>query len=146
MAILNYTTKIEPEKTILEIQKRLAQAKAKAFLSQYDDTGIMTAMSFQIESKNGIISFRLPANIDAVYKILCNDRKVPRRLCQDKIQAARVAWRIIKVWIEAQLAIVEIGFADVTEVFLPYALNHENKTIYEVIKEKNFKMIAYNGE
>lgn len=144
--MLNYTTKIEPEKTILEIQKKLAQAKAKAFYSQYNDDGIMTAMSFQIDSKNGVISFKLPSNIDAVYRVLCNDRKVPRRLCYDKKQAARVAWRIIKVWVDAQLAIIEIGLVDVTEVFLPYAINREGQTMYEMIRDKGFKMIAHKEQ
>jgi hypothetical protein len=39
------------------------------------------------------------------------DRKVPRSKCTED-QAQRVAWRIVKDWVEAQMAIVEAQLAD----------------------------------
>ena len=104
MAILNYTTSIKTEKTASEIQKKLAMAGAKAVLSEYDDGGVMYAMSFRI----GTLTFLLPINIDGVHAALKTDQRVPKRL-QSREQAARVAWRIIKDWIEAQIAIIEAG-------------------------------------
>lgn len=50
--------------------------------------------------------------------------------------ATRVAWRIIKDWIEAQLAIVEAGMVDMAEVFLPYQLVNETQTMYEVMQRR----------
>ena len=91
MAILNYTTSINTEKTASEIQKKLAMAGAQAVLSEYDAAGVMCAMSFRI----GIMTFRLPINIEGVYEVLRKDRKIPKRL-KTREQAARVAWRIIK--------------------------------------------------
>lgn len=141
MAILNYTTSISTEKTAGEIQRKLANAGAQAVLSEYDDDGIMSAMSFRMKTAAGVLFFRLPINVDGVYRAICGERKVPRRLKTNE-QAARVAWRIIKDWIEAQLAIIEAGQAEMTEVFLPYAQNPDGQTLYEAIKGNGFKMLT----
>jgi hypothetical protein len=43
-----------------------------------------------------------------------------------------VAWRIIKDWTEAQLALVQAGVAELAEVFLPYATHPQTgQTFYE---------------
>jgi len=137
MAILNYTTSISAEKTASEIQKKLAIAGAKAILIDYDDDGIMCAMSFRIQD----LYFRLPLNIEGVYQALNKDRNAAKRF-KTYEQAARVAWRIIKDWIEAQIAIIEAGQAELNEVFLPYAQNKLGQTLYEVIKDNGFKQLT----
>lgn len=142
MAILNYTTSISTEKTASEIQKKLAAAKAQAVLCEYNDETVMCAMSFRITTPYGMVFFRLPANTDGVYKALLNDSTVPKRL-KNKGQAARVAWRILKDWIEAQLAIVDAEMADITEVFLPYAQNQNGQTVYQSIQQNGFKALAH---
>ena len=144
MSILNYTTSIKTEKTASEIQKKLAMAGAQAVLSEYDNDGIMCAMSFRIQTKAGLLSFRLPINIEGVYQALCKDYHVAKRL-QTYEQAAKVAWRIIKDWIEAQLAIVEAGQAELQQVFLPYAQNPEGQTIYEAISQNGFKQLQFQA-
>ncbi len=48
--------------------------------------------------------------------------------------AARVAWRIIKDWVAAQLAIVESGMVEIAEVFLPYQLVADDKTVFDVMQ------------
>lgn len=143
MAILNYTTSISTEKTAAEIQKKLAIAKAQAVLCEYDDETVMCAMSFRIATPHGMIFFRLPANTQGVYKALLNDSKVPKKL-KSKEQAARVAWRILKDWVEAQLAIVDAEMADMTEVFLPYAQNQDGVTVYQSLEQGGFKMLTHD--
>lgn len=130
MAIKNYTTQISVEKTLMEIQKALVSHKAKAVLTEYDDEGIVTHVSFKIETQHGELPFRLPANIDGVLACLYRNQQVPRRL-KTREQASRVAWRIVKDWVEAQLAIVEAEMVDMVEVFLPYAQGPDGRTIYE---------------
>jgi len=144
MAILNYTTSISTEKTAAEIQKKLAMAKAQAVLCEYDDETVMCAMSFRIMTPHGMIFFRLPANTQGVYKALKADPKVPKRL-KTREQAAKVAWRILKDWVEAQLAIVDAEMADMTEVFLPYAQGHDGRTMYETIEQSGFKALTHDG-
>lgn len=87
-----------------------------------------------------MLSFRLPARLDAIYKILC-DTCEPRY--HHRAQAARVTWRILKDWVEAQLAIVEAEQADLVEVFLPYAQNEQTgQTLYKSIREGGFKLLG----
>ena len=144
MAILNYTTSISTEKTSAEIQKKLAMSKAQAVLCEYDDQAVMCAMSFRIMTPYGVIFFRLPANTNGVYKALIDDDSVPKRL-RTREQAAKVAWRILKDWIEAQLAIVDAQMASITEVFLPYAQNDEGVTVYQSLEQGGFKQIAHDS-
>lgn len=143
MAILNYTTTISTEKTASEIQKKLAQAKAQAVLCEYDDETVMCAMSFRIMTPHGMVFFRLPANTEGVLRALKRDNNVPKKL-KTKEQAARVAWRILKDWIEAQLAIVDAEMANVAEVFLPYAQGPDGRTLYESIESGGFKALTHD--
>ena len=127
--ILNYTTQIKEEKTLSEIQSALARHGATAILAEYDSS-TLSSVSFKIRTPHGIVSFRLPANIDGVFSCLKKNSRVPKRL-RTKEQASRVAWRIIKDWILAQLAIVSADIADLEEVFLPYAQLPSGDTLYE---------------
>lgn len=145
MSILNYTTTITAEKTASEIQQRLAKAKAQAVLCEYGDDGVMNAMSFRIGTVNGPVYFRLPANTDGVLRALTRDKKVPQRL-KTRQQAANVAWRVLKDWIEAQLAIVEAEMAEVMEVFLPYAVRLDGATVFESIQSGGMKQLAHGGK
>lgn len=143
MAILNYTTSIKTEKTSSEIQQKLVKAKAQAILIEYDPDAIMCALSFRIGTPHGVIFFRLPANMDGVYNCLKRDSDVPRKL-KTKEQAARVAWRILKDWVEAQLAIVDAEMASITEVFLPYAQTANGETVYQAFKKQDFKQLTHD--
>jgi hypothetical protein len=140
MAILNYTTTISVEKTASEISMLLAKAKASTVLTEYDDK-VLSAVSFKIPTGCGIMSFRLPANIHRIYVAIARDMKIPAKL-RTKEQAARVAWRIVKDWLEAQLAIVAAGIAVVEQVFLPYAQNQQGQTVYEALKAGSFSGLA----
>lgn len=142
MAILNYTTKIAAEKTGMEIQKKLAMAGAQAVLMEYDNDGVMEAISFRISTPTGNMSFRLPAQIDGVLGELENAPNVPRRL-QTRDQAARVTWRILKDWIEAQIAIIDAGMAELPQVFLPYAQDKSGRTVYEALQEGGLKQLTH---
>src|SRR5689334_22022976 len=98
MALLNYTTKIEVNKTIAEIQTCLVRHGATGLFSEFEE-GSITALSFKIKVESREISFRLPCDWQPVLQILKKDPKVPGRFC-NKEQAQRVAWRIIKDWVE----------------------------------------------
>ncbi|NKI17395.1 hypothetical protein HCU74_08195 [Spongiibacter sp. KMU-166] len=145
MPILNYTTSIAVEKTTSEIQGKLARAGAQAVMTEYDDEQVLCALSFRILCNGIMVSFRLPAQIDRIYMLLQRDDKAPRKL-KTRDQAARVAWRIIKDWIEAQLAIVEAEQAEMVEVFLPYAQNPATgKTLFEQLSNDQFALLDYKS-
>ena len=137
MAILNYTTTIDTTKTISEIQKILAQHKAKAILTEFNNQGEIIALSFKIDTSRGELGIKLPANVEAVYQIL----EIQKRK-NSKIKAM-VAWRIIKDWVEAQMAILETQMVEMEEIFLPYMINNNGQTLYESFKN-NQLMIGGN--
>lgn len=55
-------------------------------------------------------------------------------------QAERVAWRIVKDWVEAQMAILESEQVSMDQVFLPYMVNQEGKTLYELYASKQLML------
>lgn len=131
MALKNYTTTISVEKTINEIQKILSTHKANAILTEYDDFGQVSVLSFKIETIHGEIGIKLPARQDNVLKILQIQKKKNTKIKATKDQAERTAWRNIKDWIDAQMALVDTEMVEIDEVFLPYILNKNGSTLYE---------------
>lgn len=133
MPLLNYTTSIAPQKTVMEIQSALAKVGAARILTDFDTDGNIVALSFQINNPetNQPISFRLPTNWKPVQETLKRQRVATR--LQTPEQALRVAWRITKDWIEAQVAIIETKMVTPAQVFLPYAVTRDGTTVYEYI-------------
>jgi len=140
MAILNYTTQISAEKTVTEIQQILSKGKAQAILTEFED-GVLSAISFRVNTKHGLMSFKLPANIQLIYQVIVRDTRITPKL-RTKEQAARVAWRIVKDWLAAQMAIIEAGMVDLEQVFLPYAQNNQGETLYETLRDRQFAGLA----
>lgn len=140
MPILNYTTTITAEKTVGEIQAMLCKAKALAIMNEYAD-GFLARLNFRIATPYGIMTYQLPANINKIHALIQRDSRVPQRL-KTREQAARVGWRILKDWLEAQLALIEAGMVELPQVFLPYAQDETGATLYEVLKERKFAGLA----
>jgi hypothetical protein len=137
MPILNYTTKIDPLKTITEIQVILAKAGARTINIDFDDTGQPQAVSFMVNVMDNWLNFRLPSNHAGVWNVLSDDPAVPRAMKTEE-QARRVAWRITKDWVAAQMAIIDARQAELAEVFLPYAVMPTGKTLFQEMKSGNF--------
>lgn len=139
MGILNYTTQIDSEKSIGEITKRLVKHGATKIVTDYTDK-VPTSVSFWLPMNGTFVAFSLPANYEGVLNSMKKDRKVPSRL-QTKEQALRVSWRIVKDWTLAQCAIVEAQLAEVSEVFLPYAVTKTVGTLFQDMKSGGMKML-----
>lgn len=132
MPLLNYTTTIAADKTAGEVARMLAAAGARQVLTDYSQAGTITGLSFAVDGPLGRRTYTLPVDPAAVLLILERDRRVPRS--QTNIaQAERVAWRIIKDWVEAQLAIVETQMVRLDQVMLPYMhAGDDGRTVYEL--------------
>jgi len=137
MAILNYTTKIPANRTVSQVQEKLAKAGARGVLCEYDEGGEPIQVTFNIDTPQGLIYFKLPANIAGVSKALSDDN-----CYRDEAHSRRVAWRILKDWIEAQLAIIEANMAELSQVFLPYAQTDTGQTVYERISDGSLKLLG----
>ena len=138
MAILNYTTTIESYKTVAEIEKILVKHKAKSIMKDYQDESIV-ALSFLIDVGYNQIPIKLPAKIEECYMVLCNEKKNgTKNIKATKEQAERVAWRILKDWIEAQMALLDINMVKFEEVFMPYIVDSNGRTLFEKLEERQF--------
>ena len=130
MPLLNYTTRVAADRSISEIQKQLAKHGANEILAQYDDTGSVVALSFRMLIEDTPIAYRLPCDWRPVLAIIEKDKRVPRAK-RTKEHALCVSWRIVKDWVEAQMAIIETRMVKTDQVFLPYAIMRNGSTLYE---------------
>jgi hypothetical protein len=131
MAILNYTTKISASKSVGEISEILSKAKARKITYDNDEDGIPVSLTFSLIVQDHMLAFVMEANWRGVQKVLVNDGV--RNEYRSKEQAVRVSWRILKDWVEAQIAVIEAGQASLAEVFLPYAVTKDGGTVKELL-------------
>lgn len=144
--LFTYTTKIEASKTIAEIQENLVHHGAKSVMANYTDHGTIEALSFMIATPEGkLMGIRLPCDSKPVLRVLqgqVEERKIPRSILNDgENQALRVAWRIVKYWVEAQMALLETQMVKMEQIFLPYAIVRGGGTFFEAMKQDKFKLL-----
>lgn len=131
MGTLNYSTTIPALKTAGELQALLARHGADAVAIRYD-AGRPIGISFTIDTPAGMRHFDMPVQSGPVYQILQRqaDRGTIRRTYATGEQAERTAWRVVKVWLEAQLAFIEAQMVTLPEVMLPYLRIEDGRTLY----------------
>lgn len=135
MPLLNYTTKVNVYTTLGEIQGQLVAHGAKKIVQDYDDDGHIAALSFLIDTPAGPRGIRLPANVDAVHAVLTR-----QKVKCDRDQAERVAWRIVKDWVEAQMAILESEMVQMDEIFLPYMVDKSGQTLFQAYRNNQLML------
>lgn len=130
--ILNYSTTVPAVKTVGEIQAMLGRAGAATVATTYEG-GQPSGVTFVLDTPVGRSGYVLPVKVAAVHVVL---RKTAGRSAQKtEAHAERVAWRIAKDWLEAQLALVEAGLAALDEVMLPYQITTSGQTVYALLTE-----------
>lgn len=127
MAIKNYTSEVSIHKSVAEIQTALAEHGARRIMTEYDEAGQPNGVMFQIETQAGTRAFALPANVEGVRTVM--ERQ---RVKADNGQAERTAWRNVRDWVLAQVAIIEAGMVRMEEVFLPYMTDNSGRTVYQL--------------
>ncbi len=137
------TTTKNPTETIGEIQRLLSKHGMRNAMLQFNDFGEVTAMSFTL--KDNPTPYILPAKREPIMKMAERGITGYRKTAEES-QARRVAWRQVYRWIEAQLALVEVSMVEVEEVFLPYMMVDENRTIYQLVKDKGVNLLASGEE
>lgn len=134
------STKIDSTKTAGEIMQLLSKFNATQILTLYNG-GEITGLSFIVDKNGKELPFKLPIRWQPVLEAMKNDRQTPNNLCNPE-QAKRVAWRQIKRWIEAQLALLGVGMVCIEEIFMPYLITGKDETLYEKLVTTKFKLIA----
>jgi hypothetical protein len=152
MTLKNYTTGIDVNKTIMEIESLLVRFGAKSVYKEYTGSRI-SALMFVVEKKGNKIPFRLPTSIEkarGAIALIVKEKKLPQRYLSEPLQTEqgeRVMWRIIKDWVESQLSLIELNYADAVKILLPYAYDYgEKKTMYQKFIENTDKYIAIENK
>ena len=138
--ILNYTTSVPVSRTVAQVQAKLVEHGARAVMMEYDDRGRITALAFNVKMPNGDLQIRLPIDAAATLRVLqrqADNREIPVRYAREE-HAYRVAWRIIKDWVEAQMSLLETEMVRMEQIFLPYVITPGGQTVYQVMVEKHF--------
>lgn len=142
MPLLNYTTEVPASRSIGQVQALLVEAGARSIMATYDQVGIPCAIAFEVETALGLRGFTLPVNSERVFAVLKRDRKVQPRFKTPQ-QAERVAWRIVKDWLEAQLAIIRAEMVTLDQVMLPYMQSVDGgPTVYELYRDQQLALPA----
>lgn len=130
---------------MMEIQQKLVTAGAKAIMTEYGEDGAPSGFSFLIETPYGDRGFQLPVHAERVHAVLLRQSSKNGRVRTEKAHAERVAWRIIKDWLEAQLALIETEMVTLDQVMLPYMTTSDGGSLYELVV-KNQMALPKGGE
>ena len=131
MPLLDYTTKVNAQKTVTEVMGLLVAKGADEISIVYDDDRQPAGLKWTVQSPRlGRVAFALPCNTDAVFVKLTEQRVMVTAPESRRQQAIRTSWRILKDWVEAQMALLETGMVTMDEIFLPYMLSG-GQTFYQ---------------
>lgn len=146
MPLLNYTTEVPAAKSIAEITRILQEGGASAIMLEYGADHTVNGVTFRMETAFGPVAYTLPANVPQVLGTLNAQikaegqrgrrRLIPQRLYNDKAQAERIAWRIAKDWLEAQIALTTIGSAKLEQIMMPFARLADGRSFYDHVVER----------
>jgi hypothetical protein len=128
------TTSVSASKTASEIVASLVESGAREILTQYEG-GKLVGIRFSLEPKKGCTQiFSLPAKTEPVFKVLCEQKSYTYDIDKIRVQAERVAWRLLLRWVQSQLALIQVGMVEVDEVFLPYRQTKDGRTFWELVQ------------
>lgn len=143
MPIKGYTTEVPVNRSLGEITGMLARGGASSVQTSFAN-GQPSGVEFSFGQGEAALRFRLPARPDGVLRSLRRD--FPRKKI-DAMQVQRTAWRILRDWVAAQLALVEAGSAESEEVFLPYLLvAGRGQTLFEQFQEHRADRLLGAGD
>lgn len=131
MPIKNYTTQVPADRSINQIQEALVKNGATGFLFEYEQgTGKISTLKFRLPIGENNVLFSLPVNWRNFQEVLRKDRV---KRWNDNDFCYRVAWRCIRDWVLAQLALHQTNIVELPQVFLPFANDRSGQTLYEKV-------------
>lgn len=139
---LNYSTTIPVAQTVGECQGMLAAAGAASVAVHYDG-GQPAGLSFTLRTAHGTRAFTLPVDLDGMQRVLTDAENAGQFTAARKKagayssreHAARVAWRVLKDWLEACLALIAARMTTITTVMLPYLHVDGDRTLWQAYQD-----------
>jgi|SRR6266850_116141 len=137
------STEIAPERTAAEIQVELIKDGASQIAMDFED-GKIKGLRWAMKIGPTVALFGMPARVEPVYQILYKRVANNWNVDKDKLRAKaeRVAWRQLLRWTQSQVAMIETGMVQPSEVFLSYMLDQTGtQTFFERFVESGYKML-----
>lgn len=152
MNLRNYTSSVPVASSLQAIETLLSRAGAQQIAKSYDNNrikGVVFSLPVGEGPNRQVFLFKLPANPDAVVKVMKSEVKKPQRGTMQRIeeQAERTAWALLRDWVHIQLSIIQMDQAEAVQVFLPYAYDpRTEQTLFERFKDGGFKQLTAGQE
>jgi len=138
------TTAVPADRTAAEISSMLIQAGATQIATDYED-GRIKGLRWSMRASGHDILFQMPARAEPIYAIFLKRNKSTwlneKQKAEMRAKAERVAWRQLLRWTQAQVAMIECGMTEASEVFFPYMQVNTGQTVYEIFRASEFKML-----
>lgn len=133
MPIKNYTSESPASRSIQDIQDALVKHGASGVLFEYEQgTGRIAALKFKLPFKGNDIGFSLPVDWTKFRAVLMEQKVLTSKTKNNDDRAYRTAWRCLRDWVLAQLALYETQMVEMAQVFLPYAVTKDGvSTLYD---------------
>lgn len=149
---LNYTTTIPAAQTVGECQNILGAAGASSVAVHFEE-GQPSGLSFSLRTPHGQRNFTLPVDVKAMQAVLVRAERSGEFASLKKASgkftseahAADVAWRVVKDWLEANLALIAAQMATLAEVMLPYLHVDEDRTLWQAYQDNERKALTAGG-
>ena len=146
------TTQIPTERSAGEITSLLVRVGASQIATEYAG-GKICGLRFVLSRPGlGDMLFALPARTAPVYQWLSKHKphKTSYSRCsreeyeeKQREEAERIGWRQLFRWVEAQIALMDLGMVSAQEVFLPYlTIDVSGQTLFQRFEGSGLKMIA----
>lgn len=119
------TTQVKAEKTALEVMNVLRMSGAQQIAVDYGPGGKIIGMRFTFPVNDQPVCFQLPVRVEGLKRIMRKDIN----------QIERTAWRQLLRWVQAQLAMIEVGTVKAAEVYAPYAVMSDGRLLGERLLE-----------
>jgi hypothetical protein len=135
---LNYSTIVSPDKSANECTAMLGRFGAVRTGLAYDRNRVPFGLTFVLNTRWGERLYELPVDFEGTYQVLLKaykDGKIKRSYAE-RGHAQRVAWRVVKDWLEANLALIEQGLMEADRVMFPYMLVAPELSVFSAYDEQ----------
>lgn len=147
-AVFMGTTEVSAERSPGEITSLLVRSGAKQIATDYQG-GRISGLRFVLNVAGQDLAFELPARTDPLLKRLLKrrpytfrSRGTPQEYERSlREEAERIGWRQLFRWVQAQLAMIEVGMVSAHEVFFPYLIVGANRTALRAFEQDTLKML-----
>lgn len=126
---------------ISDVQNILVAHGAIGIQMMFDEEKRVSAVSFALPGLDGKgnMAFQLPCSWRRFQQVLKNQSF--KRANEDEY-CYKVAWANLKDWVEAQMALYETQMVTMPQVFLPFAITKDGRTLAEVITSDPSKLLS----